>query len=334
MNRFGYGYTAAIAGTVFLLAFVFASLTCGDEVRAGVASCGWLAEADTNNPSLAMFPWGDPQYTDGGVNVFPRPPWALAAWMDGGLWITNDTWYGWQPGLGGWQPELATSRLLIHLDRALIASNLWIAVAGTGEPSATMLAGFYDQDLRAVSQPVVLQVSAAVPWFTNRIDLSSMPSASVVSLLSTNGMMRIFGTVLYQERAAQEDEGTSISACAAETSETAAPSGHTGMDTEVRTVVAGSTTNAITPRSFVLTSAVHPGPRIWHVDCIAGNDLHDGTIEVHVPSTLTGPKRTIAAALRQAVPGDTIFIAAGVYPERVRLSGVRLITKGRVVLQE
>ena len=60
------------------------------------------AKVESCSSSLAFFPWGDPRYTDGGLNCYPRPAWVLAAFMDNGFWVTNDSWYGWQPSLGDW----------------------------------------------------------------------------------------------------------------------------------------------------------------------------------------------------------------------------------------
>lgn len=305
--------------------FVLAQADGNTKVAAVLAAQS--APVDTNSTDLAVFPWGEPRFTDGGVNVFPRPPWALAGWMDGGLWITNDTWYGWQPGLGDWSTDLATNRLLIHIDRALVSSNLWIAVAGAGEPNATLLAGFYDDDLLSVAEPVVLHVAAVTPWFTNSINLSRMPSTSVISLSATNGLMRIFNSVLYQDGSGLESSAPPV-----------APTIGTIPDAPITPTngnyTASPTTHApplSVPRSSPLAQT---GNHTWYVDRAAGDDLqHDGTAEVHVPSTSIGPKRTVAAALANAVHGDAVVVARGIYPERVHLDGIRMITHGRVVFQ-
>lgn len=346
MNRLGYGRTTTAVLAVTFLAFAFAppQITHGGDMSACIASG---AVVDTNDANQAIFPWGHPQFTDGGANVYPRPAWVSAACKDGGLWITNDTWYGWQPSLGDWTPDLATNRLLIQLDRALVSSNLWIAVAGTGETNATLLAGFYDNELLAVAEPVTLHVAATAKcpamsapvvsevepfeWFTNNLNLSQTPSASIIALSATEGQMRIFCSVLCPDSAATEANlGTPVVPPAQET-----PLAPTAPAPSVSTNGTDwATTTAPVPQAPQAFPLARSGPRIWYVDRAAGDDLlHDGTAEIHVPSTSIGPKRTVAAALTHAARGDTISVARGVYPERVHLDGVRLIANGRVVLQ-
>ena len=331
-----------------------------DSIPSRVADAATATNATTEN--LAVFPWGEPQYTDGGANLYPRPSWAVAAWMDGGLWITNDNWYGWQPSMGAWQSDLATNRLLIHLDRALTARNLWMAVAGTGESNATLLAGFYDKDLAAVTEPMVLHVSATVPWFTNQVDLGKFPSASVISFSATNGMMRIFCSALFPEDAVAQTATTVVSSSAPQTTAkpaiatVAAASSMGGSPAGTVTALGVDVIDAAPPATVPGASA---SPHTWYVDATAGDDsLYDGSTSASAVATTAGagadtgagvvagadagtvagvaaagPKRTIAAVLPVAAPGDTIVVAAGTYPGRVQLDGVRMITNGRVVLQ-
>ena len=188
-------FCRGVACACVLGAFVYPALTQGGESSIDTRS---PALASTNDLDQGLFPWGDPQYTDGARNLYPRPVWILAACRDGGLWITNDTCYGWQPALGEWQADLATNRLLIQLDRAQAPSNLWLAVVGVGDPEAALLAGFYDNDLLAVAEPLRLLVVDAAP-FTNRIDLSRAPTASIIALSVTNGLIRIFRSTLVEE---------------------------------------------------------------------------------------------------------------------------------------
>ena len=337
-----------VTGTcVLMLLAVFpaTAIRAQDSAPAPLSAWADMDGAAANNSNLAVFPWGDPQYTDGGTNIYPQPSWVIAAWMQGGLWITNDNWYGWQPSLGEWQPELATNRLFIQIDRTLVASNLWIAVSGTGEADATLLAGFCDNDLQAVSHPVVLHVLAmsnaewsdTVPWFTNRLDFSGMPSASVISLSTTNGIMRIFNSVLCpQADSVQEAAFTPVTAPSGDLSPstTLTPNQSVMSANGSNTVFQTTSASVFAQQSFGTALIARIGPHTWYVDKVAGNDsLYDGTAETPVPSTTAGPKRTVAAAQAGAVCGDTISVAAGVYPEHVRLEGIRMITKGRVVLQ-
>ena len=340
-----------LAGACLLAVFAWPRLSRGVEPNNSSTLASGIA--DTHGMDLAVFPWGNPQLTDGGANVYPRPAWVLAACMDGGLWITNDTWYGWQPGRGDWTPDLATNRLLIQLDRALVSSNLWIAVAGTGESNTTLLAGFYDNELLSVAEPVTLHVAAAAPWFTtsavewftNNLNLSQTPSASIISLSTTNGQMRIFCSVLCQGQttglAADGQVASAVSeAFAADPAQdrsagnlsapgtSPADFGATAVDSADNSSSGDTTTTVDTPTR----------PRVWYVNAGLGDDArYNGTAAAQTDAqggvTVPGPKRTITAALTNAAPGDTIFVAAGTYSEHVKVDGIRMITVGRVVLQ-
>ena len=315
--------TIVLASVFLLLAFARPRIACGDEAAVN-------ATADTNSVDLAIFPWGNPQFTDGDLNCYPRPLWTLAGWMDGGLWITSDDWYGWQPSLGEWTPDLTANRLLIQLDRTQLSNNLWIAVAATGDPTATLLAGFHDHALLSISEPVVLYVADGSSWRTNSIDLAQLPAASILSLSATNGMLRIFTTILAPGR--DTSESTNAPLVPPSRGSPDVP-GSTTNSTVITTPPAPTPVPTPVPRAPGSSAPIALKPaHIWYVDQKAGNDLaHDGTAPAHVQSTSIGPKRTIAAALTKAVCGDTIFVASGVYSEHVRIDGVRLITTGRVV---
>jgi len=69
-----------------------------------------------------------------------------------------------------------------------------------------------------------------------------------------------------------------------------------------------------------------------YVDRKTGNDTYAGLVD-HV-SAEDGPKRTINAALEDAIPGDTIIVNEGAYNESVdmRGRGIRFRIRGRVEL--
>lgn len=303
---------------LFALGFAFITL----PVALCVGATDEIANTPPDASACALFPWGDPQCTDGSSNAHPRPDWVLAACMDGGLWITNDTWYGWQPALGDWQPDLSTNRLLIQLDRIVVSNNLTIAVTASGDPDAGILAGFYDHELLAVSEPILLFAASAI-LHTNSVDLSQMPSASIIALSATNGMMRIYNTIL------SRSDATSVTSPVEPPPLTSALCPPTfGLAGDG----CGRLTTTVKP-STVIRPQASATPTTWHVNATSGSDSYDGSAESFVPATAKGPKQTIAAALSTANSGDTIYVAPGIYNKTIKLNNVRMVTKGRVVLQ-
>lgn len=366
-----------LAGGCLLAIFLTNETTRGECAIDSSANIARVIDvsAPTNIPPPALFPWGDPSFTEDHLNTFPRPPWVLDAGLNGGLWITNDTWYGWQPALTDWHPGLASNRLLIHLDRALLTNNLWIAVAGSAESNATLLAGFFDAQLLNVADPVVLHVAATsgvawpamsgvewpatsgVEWRTNNLDLLHKPAASVIALSTTNGLLRIYYTALLPTSAARPS--TSVSAAAPAKRDTVAAAGTSAIDGSV----AIARVSAAPPNDGPSNGqpdgppggrpppnskppdgppgggppntppGLSKGPRTWYVNASKGDDEgRDGSANDCRADSAAGPKRTITAALTNAVPGDILIVAAGTYPGRVKLDGIRLITNGRVVL--
>ena len=290
----------------------------------------------TNSFYQALFPWGEPQFTDGGLNCYPRPAWVLAGCQDGGLWITNDSYYGWQPTLGDWQVVCTTNRLLINLDRAQSPTNLWLSVVGVGEPDAALVAGFCNDDLLSVAEPVILRVVDAIV-FTNCIDLSRAPSASVLTLSVTSGMVRIFRCALYQELGRSGNTNPTLALLPSNTAVMAPPQFGSSVTSDFANSRTFEPAHASAVASVADTTTNTPGPRTWYVDATNGDDnLYDGRANTGKGNTGTGatagPKRTIPAALAGVVPGDTIVLAPGRYPGRLKINGIRMITQGRVEL--
>ena len=97
--------------------------------------------------------------------------------------------------------------------------------------------------------------------------------------------------------------------------------------------MAASPSAQSTPTSGGTTVTPLTAPTIWYVNGASGSDNYDGAAEAFAPATTTGPKKSIAAVLATAAPGDTVYVAAGFYAKSIQLNGIRMITKGRVVLQ-
>jgi hypothetical protein len=323
-------------------------LVVGLTAWVGLAAEAPVSAAD-DAQSGVMLPWGVPAYTEGAQNTWPRPSWILSTVKSGGSWITNDSWYGWQPALSDWYAGLATNCLFIQLDRTLLTNNLGIAVAGSAETNATLLAGYLDTQLMRVGDPVELQVAAAsgvawaamsnFAWYTNTLDLPRHPAASIIALSTSNGLMRIYSTALYQNGVARpsmpEPVAAALPATAGKVTGSPAASVSLPIGTYSISAAAPPVRASIAPVSNMPNAqpVLSKGPRTWHVNAATGDDVgRDGTAKVCEPNAPAGPKRTIAAALKRATPGDTVVVAAGTYAGHVPLDGIRLITHGRVVL--
>ena len=321
-----------LIGLCLVIAWV--AVTHGQDAGAYILPDGW--QVNTHDANLAFFPWGAPQYTDGDENTYPRPNWVLGAGMHGGVWITNDTWYGWQPSVEDWQPSMSNHRLLIHLDRSHGLNKLCIAVAAAGEENATIWAGFYNDAMVSVAAPIQLHVNT-LPWFTNSVDLGRSPTTSIISLFTTNGLVRVFGTVL-QKSGMQGNNGAMngvVSRPGNANGSTTAPDGPGDGDVScVSTSSPPHDSHAPTapPSNGTNTTSSSRGaaPRktaasIWYVNHAAGDDGNDGH------SSVT-PKRSISGAVIRASHGDTISVAAGVYTEKIDFGKTHMVTTGHVVL--
>ena len=215
---------------------------------------------------------------------------------------------------GDWTPDLTTNRLLIQLDRTQAPSNLWLSVTGVGDPAAELLAGFYNNDLIAVVAPITLHIVEAPGIFTNIIPIPQTTAASIISLSATNSMLRILSATL---------ETTPFTP-------TVDTQSSKPMDAPANPIPAAKAIAAPSPAQPAkpLTSTLS-----WYVNGSSGSDSYDGKASANVPATTTGPKQTLDAVLPMAAPGDTIYIAPGVYSKHVNSSKFRFVTTGRVVLQ-
>ncbi len=265
MKRFDVAY-AGLALLACVLVFPAVAVLAAPRAGSGVAA---VAATDP-----AVFPWGDPRFTDGNTNYFPRPAWALSGRMNGGLWITNDAWCGWQPGLGGESMELGTNRLLISVNRKAIPGDLGLAVSASVEPNAQLVMEVCDATFRSVCAPVALYPSGVTPWFTNTVPLAGNPAGSVIAVSVTNGLARIFQSVLFGA-----GDGVEVAESAAATvsefgqEPTLAMANAPAADTDRAAAKAGLTSSTIS------VDASKPiwelDPKCYTIDIVTGQRLVD-----------------------------------------------------------
>jgi hypothetical protein len=149
---------------------------------------GWSDSLDADPVSRAIYLWGDPRFTYGEINAYPRPPWARHGAALGGSHVEY-------PGYGhAWVLEPELGYLLMPVDRLAQSNDLWLAVSALAD--GFMAVDMLDSNLVSVA-PAVGLAPAGDTWFTNRIPLSAYPEARTVSLHVTQGVAHVFASMLY-----------------------------------------------------------------------------------------------------------------------------------------
>jgi len=159
-----------------------------DPLNADTDFDGWADGLDADPISRAVYPWGDPRFTYGETNAYPRPAWAGRGIALGGAHVEYT-------GFGhAWALEPELGYLLMPIDRLLLTNDLWVAVAANAD--GFMAVDMLDSNLVAVA-PAIGLAPAGDAWFTNRIPLSAYPGAQTVSLHVTQGVAHVFASMLY-----------------------------------------------------------------------------------------------------------------------------------------
>ena len=88
---------------------------------------GWSDSLDADPVSRAIYLWGDPRFTYGEINAYPRPPWARHGAALGGSHVEY-------PGYGhAWVLEPELGYLLMPVDRLAQSNDLWLAVSALAD---------------------------------------------------------------------------------------------------------------------------------------------------------------------------------------------------------
>ena len=159
-----------------------------DPLNADTDFDGFPDGLDTDPVSRAVYLWGDPRFTYGETNAYPRPAWAGHGIALGGSHVEY-------PGFGhAWVLEPELGYLLMPVDRTSQSNDLWIAVSANAD--GFMAVDMLDSNLVSVAPSIGL-APAGDTWFTNSIPLSSYPGAHMVSLHVTQGVAHVFASMLY-----------------------------------------------------------------------------------------------------------------------------------------
>jgi hypothetical protein len=159
-----------------------------DPLNADTDFDGFPDGLDADPVSRAVYLWGDPRFTYGETNAYPRPAWAGYAVALGGSHVEY-------PGYGhAWVLEPELGYLLMPVDRLAQSNDLWVAVSANAD--GFMAVDMLDSNLVSVA-PAIGLAPAGDTWFTNRIPLSSYPGAQMVTLHVTQGVAHVFASMLY-----------------------------------------------------------------------------------------------------------------------------------------
>ena len=153
---------------------------------------GWTDFLDASPVSRAVYRWGEPRLTRGVTNVYVRPAWASDGFAQGGSSYAGGA-FG-----AGWLLRGAGDRLIMPVDRGLVSNDLWLAVAVTGLAPSGFSASLLGADHAIVAGPFPL-AAASTPWMTNRLPLAAWPEASAVAFHSTQSMVYVAASVLYED---------------------------------------------------------------------------------------------------------------------------------------
>ncbi len=149
---------------------------------------GWPDSLDAEPVSRALYLWGDPRFTYGETNAYPRPAWAGYGVALGGSHVEY-------PGYcHAWVLEPELGYLLMPVDRLAQSNDLWLAVSALVD--GFMAVDMLDSNLVSVA-PAVSLAHAGDTWFTNKIQLSAYPEARTLSLHVTQGVAHVFASMLY-----------------------------------------------------------------------------------------------------------------------------------------
>jgi hypothetical protein len=173
------------------------SLLWTDPFVGDTDSDGWLDDADSNAVSRAVIPWGVPQFTSlNNMVTYTWPSWMRSARAVDGAWQTNAA-CAWHSSYAdgpdaGW--------LEIHVDRALVASNLVMQLDFHDHTNSSMFIDLYDSNDVITATELYGNLNTGTASNLTRtieIPFADYPAAEGILIRKGEGAMTIYKSILY-----------------------------------------------------------------------------------------------------------------------------------------
>jgi hypothetical protein len=160
-----------------------------DPLNADTDFDGFSDGIDDDPVSRALYFWGDPRFTYGETNAYPRPLWAGYGFTACGAPVDY-------PGFGRAVTLAPGDGLFMTVKGSTLTNSLRIATAAFS--SGNLLVDLLDSNLVEITHPVALAPADGY-WFTNNLPLDALRTTCALSLYVTQGVAHVFASMLYAD---------------------------------------------------------------------------------------------------------------------------------------
>jgi len=297
--------------------FSFGTSSLSDNTEIGGIEDG----VGSNLLNCAYIPWGDPNYTETNEVAYLWPNWMVAAFKDGGEWISNPTGHAWKvTGV-----TVGSVSLHMEVDRAWLTNNaVLIFTVGTGTVASVSL-DLYDSNEVVIVSNIWSELLVGLETNTIQtvaIPFESYPGAVGINLRCDTGAVTILDSLLCIDQwgAGSDVLQTDHLDLTAVFSTGGISLVNTSGTLDQSTITIGGQE----PDSFPVDITVsnqnsRVGGRIIYVEQKIGRDSWSGLVSTSRANN--GPKKTIAAGCAALQSNDTLVIREGDYRENVYFTG-------------